>query len=341
MNEDTSPAQGFNSDVSRPGSHQSAACPVCGTPGVLFASYSIEQAAAHFCPQTRNADRYHRLTKCISRLWGNEACSVLHCPDCGFGFSDPFVGGDEEFYGILHEQYGYPRWRWDYDVALTLAIEPLGGGRVLDVGAGTGTFLGHLGPNWSKHAVEGSPTMRNKLRAIGIHVFESLQLAQKEAGTFRLITLFQVLEHLSEFASTLHRCRVLLAAGGIIFITVPEASAMRRQEELTGCADMPPNHVCKWTPRSLQLALRAAGFSPGEPVFEPASWSTLRGAIHLRILADRERRNSVAAHLYRFQNRALRIAGLTLLALPTFFRMMPHLSALSKGGAFAMRGVAQ
>jgi hypothetical protein len=114
---------------------------------------------------------------------------------------------------------------------------------------------------------------------------------------------------------------------------------MRRQEELTGCPDMPPNHVGKWTPRSLQLALRDAGFDPGEPVFETASWATLRNAIYLRILADRERPHSLAAQIYRIRNRALRIAGVTLLSIPTFFKMAPHLTTLSKGGAFAMKGI--
>lgn len=323
-------------------SHRSLACPVCETPGgVVFASYSIEQAAAHFCPETKNADRYYRLTKCIARLWGAGSCVVRHCPECGFGFSEPFVGGDEEFYTILHEEHGYPRWRWDYDEAIKSAVEPLNGGAVLDVGAGTGAFLRHLGPGWSKHAVEGSPIMRNKLRAIGINVFENLEIAQNKAGAFHLITLFQVLEHLSEFRETLQQCRSLLAPGGMIFITVPEASAMRRQEKLTGCADMPPNHVCKWTPRSLQLALSRAGFNPGEPAFETASWATLRSAIYLRILADREKPSSVAAQIYRIRSRPLRIAGLTLWALPTSLRMMPHLQALSKGGAFAMKAIAQ
>jgi hypothetical protein len=244
------------------------ACPVCETAccGAPSASYSIEQAAAHFCPQTRDPDRYRRLTECIARLWAGKNCVVLNCPECGFGFAHPFVGGDEEFYAILHEQHGYPRWRWDYNLAIKLTIEPLKGGRILDVGAGTGVFLRHLDASWSKHAVEGSPKTRAQLRGAGIHVFENLETAARnEMGTFQLITLFQVLEHLSEFAKTLHQCRSLLAAGGMIFITVPEASAMRRQEELIGCADMPPNHVCKWMPRSLELALRDAGFDPGPP----------------------------------------------------------------------------
>src|SRR6266704_1242568 len=100
-------------------SSQSVECPVCGSlcSGTGLYRYTVVEAAAHFCPRTRDADRHRRLQACIRRLWQGEECVILRCSACGFAFGHPFVGGDEEFYSILHEQKDYPAWRWDFDFA--------------------------------------------------------------------------------------------------------------------------------------------------------------------------------------------------------------------------------
>lgn len=313
-------------------------CPVCtAVCQATGMSYSPREAAAHFCPRERDADRHRRLLQCINRLWSGRDCSIYECVACGFSFGVPFVGGDEEFYSILHEQHGYPGRRWDYDRAVHVGIAPKGGGRVLDIGAGTGVFLKSLPATWSLHAVEGSATTRAVLSDRGICVFESLhEAAADSAGTFDVITMFQVLEHISEFKETLRLCRSLLAPDGMIVITVPEATAMRRQEQLTGCADMPPNHICKWTPQSLAHALRDAGFMPGEAFFEPRSLRSIRGVLHLHILGSRANPRSWASKVYRVRNRKLRVGFLALLSVPAFIRLFPHLLNLTGRTAFGL-----
>src|ERR1043165_8311403 len=106
-------------------------CPVCEEPCTdpPIYQYSAAQAAAHFCPVTRDEDRNLRLERSISRLWNGGDCGVYRCRSCGFGFGLPFVGGDKEFYEILLEQRGYPDWRWDYDAALTHAVRHFEGGK--------------------------------------------------------------------------------------------------------------------------------------------------------------------------------------------------------------------
>jgi 2-polyprenyl-3-methyl-5-hydroxy-6-metoxy-1,4-benzoquinol methylase len=314
-------------------------CPVCGSPchEPPWREYGIEEAARHFCPEIRDANRYRRLRDCIARLWNDRPCRVLHCSNCGFGFADPFVGGDEEFYSILHEQQGYPGWRWDYDVAIEHASITAAGGRILDIGAGSGVFLQGLSSNWNKFAVEGSATTRGILSAKGIEVFESLAAAETvSAASFDVITLFQVLEHMAQFEEVLRLSRSLAKAGAMIVITVPDAAAMRQQEELTGCADMPPNHVCKWTPKSIFIALEKAGFSVRHVIYEPASFAAFRSAVHLRILADREKRGSLARQIYRIKSKVIRSVCLAVLAVPTGIRFAGALKRVSTGGAFAV-----
>jgi SAM-dependent methyltransferase len=318
-------------------------CPVCQRASSLVPlyRYHVAQAASHFCPPSRDADRFSRLNECIRRLWHGDECTVFRCTDCGFAFGNPFVGGDEEFYGILHEQKDYPGWRWDYDVAITEAVKKFDGGKILDVGAGVGMFLRGLRGAWDRHAVEGSETTRRELEAAGIKVFRDLSDgAQLNAGAFQVITLFQVLEHIAEFDLVLKLCRKLLAPGGRLVVTVPDGDAMIRQERMTGCHDMPPNHIGKWTPESLIRVLRRSGFECGQPIYEPPSWGNLKSNLHLRVSADATNHKSFAAQVYRIRSRPLRIAALSILGGPALLRMLPHSRHLRSGGAFAMVGVA-
>lgn len=318
-------------------------CPVCScycTSQPLY-RYTVEQAAAHFCPPTRDADRNRRLRDCISTLWQGDDCEIHRCDQCGFAFGDPFVGGDEEFYLILHEQKDYPAWRWDYDVAIREAVGKFNGGRVLDIGAGVGMFLRGLSGRWECYAVEGTEVTRRELDASGIRVFRDLSDAARDhAGTFQVVTLFQVLEHVADFNLLLKRCRKLLAPSGRIVVTVPDGEAMIRQERLTGCPDMPPNHINKWTPNSLAPVLRRTGFDCSQPIYEPASWRNLRANLHMRVSADAANQNSLAAQAYRIRSRTLRVAALSLLGGTALLRMLPYGHQLRSGGAFAMVGVA-
>jgi SAM-dependent methyltransferase len=318
---------------------QHVSCPVCQSlcTDPPLSQYSVTEASAHFCPSTRDAERNARLQACIRRLWQGEECSILRCRECGFSFGHPFVGGDEEFYSILHEQKAYPGWRWDYDVALDTALKAKDGGRILEIGAGVGNFLKSLAQKWERFAVEASESNRLELEKAGIRVFRDLPATvMTEAGSFEVIVLFQVLEHIAEFKSILVQCRKLLKADGRLVITVPDADAMIRQERLTGHADMPPNHINKFTPQSLSRALLDAGFAPGPVIPEPSSWRNLKASLHMRVATDAAQEKTLAAQVYRIKNKRLRQPFLVLLGAPALLRLLPHVMKLQQGGAFAI-----
>jgi 2-polyprenyl-3-methyl-5-hydroxy-6-metoxy-1,4-benzoquinol methylase len=316
-------------------------CPVCEScnQSELIAHYTVVEAARQFCTETRDPIRNAHLRRCIARLWEGDECLVLRCRECGFGYGFPHIGGDEEFYSILHEQHSYPRWRWEFEFALSdIKSELPIDSAALDFGAGTGSFLMSLDGSWHRYAVEGSPTTRKILQDRGITVFRNLaEVLPSNIGCFRLITLFQVLEHIAEFSDTLKMCRKIIHPQGQIVISVPDGDAMIEQERVTGCADMPPNHINKWTPKSLALALEQADFSVDEVKIESPSWKTLKNAIYLRILTDAARPRSLARQVYRLRSRPARIALMPLLALPAAAKLIPHWRYLRKGGSFAVR----
>ncbi len=272
-------------------------------------------------------------------MWPEGATRIMQCRLCTFAFGDPFIGGNENFYRILHEQMGYPPWRWDYDVALAHPrIRSLAGGRALDIGAGSGVFLESLGSAWECHAVESSEITRGVLTRKGIPAHASLESPALQAlrGSFDLITLFQVLEHVAEFYPLLRSCRDLLKPGGVLFITVPDGDDMAAQEHMTGCPDLPPNHINRWSPPSLALALRKSGLKPDIPLHEPPSWRKVSQNLHLAVLADAAQPGTLAALVYRIRWKSLRVSPLRLVGLLTLFRLLRHGNRLRQGGAFAL-----
>ena len=319
----------------------SVQCPVCKTVcnSTPIYHYTALQAASHFCPQTRNEDRYQRLAANIKKLWQGEKSVILGCQNCGFSFGYPFIGGDEEFYSILHEQKGYPTWRWDYDITIQRVLENSKAGKLLEIGAGEGVFLKKIRQTWQCYAAEGSEVTREDLTSSGIQVFRDLNVAsQLHQHTFDVIVMFQVLEHISEFHNVLNDCHKFLRQGGKIVITVPDGEAMIRQEKITGCPDMPPNHINKWTPKSLALALEQHGFEPQSAIFEPSSWKNFKSSLHLKVIADATNPRSLAAQAYRIENKRIRVLLLAILGITALLKMLPYFPDLFKGGAFAMIG---
>lgn len=314
-------------------------CPVCMTECTEAAlyRYTVTEAAEHFCPPTRNLGRNKRLETAIRKLWKSDFCEIYRCAGCGFGFGHPFVGGDEEFYSILHEQKGYPAWRWDYDFALSQALAGFEGGRILDIGAGVGLFLRRLPPNWQCYAIESSDSNRLDMERQNIQVIRDLSSAVVAyKGAFRVVSLFQVLEHISKFKSVLENCRQLLAHEGRIVITVPDGDAMIRQERLTGCADMPPNHINKWTPSSLKLALENCGFAVLKSRPESAGLKSLLGAMHMRVQVESRRSRSLAARVYAIRDKRIRAPLVACLGTVALLRQLPNVFQLLQGGAFGM-----
>jgi hypothetical protein len=256
------------------------------------------------------------------------------------GFAWPHVGGDEEFYGILHEHAGYPAWRWEYDVTRNEILPRLGSGRIMDIGTGDGAFLKGLPEGWEAYATEGSETTRIALRADGIRCFSSTNQALAEAaGTMAAITMFQVFEHIADFREMLADCCKLLRVNGVLVISVPFGEATFVQEQLTGCADMPPNHVNKWSPQALSLAMRSAGLEPDSPRMQPGSRHTFfyRSMLSLRASIARSP-NGIASRIYGIRSRHLRQVLLALICVGSALRRLPRYRQLSSGHSFLLVG---
>jgi SAM-dependent methyltransferase len=99
-------------------------------------------------------------------------------------------------------------------------------GRVLDVGCATGDFLLLARERgWNTLGVDPSPA-REQAMAAGVRmVGRTIDDADVAPHSIDLITFWDVLEHLPDPVTSLRRARELLAPGGLVAATVPNAGS--------------------------------------------------------------------------------------------------------------------
>lgn len=129
-------------------------------------------------------------------------------------------------------------------------------GRLLDVGCGTGEFLGHfasLHPQWELHGMDTGEHFQSRVLAVsGVkNFFTSLNAVRDK---FSLIVMNDVLEHLPEPLEMLRRLAGMLSPGGYIFARSPYF--INNPFDLT-IAD----HCSHFTPESIRTLVQMAGLS--------------------------------------------------------------------------------
>jgi len=101
--------------------------------------------------------------------------------------------------------------------------------RLLDIGAGLGVFpsaIKDLG--WDVTAIDPDPRAARHMRErLGIPVIEAdiFDVDPGNVGTFDIVTLNKVLEHVVDPDALLHRCSDFLNEGGVIYFEVPDGPA--------------------------------------------------------------------------------------------------------------------
>lgn len=184
--------------------------------------------------------------------WGqiHEQYSVklYRCQRCDFAFFDPRLTGNEAFYRQVEHAGYYAPDRSEFARTLRFAGKK-NLRRILDVGCGSGSFL-DLAKQAGHEAcgIELNGQAAAKARAKGHVVFERLlhELNPTQTGgAFDLITLFQVLEHLSDPVGVMKQASAFLRPGGFISVAVPSAEGIYRFMPLDP-HQWPPHHVSRW-----------------------------------------------------------------------------------------------
>ncbi|MBW1948507.1 MAG: class I SAM-dependent methyltransferase [Deltaproteobacteria bacterium] len=160
------------------------------------------------------------------------------------------------------------------------AHSPLAPARVLDVGCGYGFFAGEMkARGWDVVGVEPSPEGReHTARRYGIPVHKKpLEELDLEPGSFQVVTLFYVIEHVTDPLGLLRKVRDILVPGGVLLLRWPHSTPIVRiLGPLARLLDLyhTPYHLYDFSPSTMKRLLATAGLThmetrPGAPTKPP------------------------------------------------------------------------
>ncbi|HKQ19847.1 MAG TPA: class I SAM-dependent methyltransferase, partial [Candidatus Eisenbacteria bacterium] len=136
--------------------------------------------------------------------------------------------------------------------------------RVLDVGCGSGLFLAALAKRgFECHGTEFSDETARRARAIrGLSIHAGpIDSATYAPGSFDLISVWHVLEHLDQPDELLRHCARWLRPGGALMLAVPNIDSWQGRLFRGAWFHLdPPRHFFHFGPSSLGSALSNAGF---------------------------------------------------------------------------------
>lgn len=231
----------------------SAACPLCG---------NQQQRAFLSAP-----DRLHHLPG----QW-----TLVQCTQCSFVYQSPRVADNEidRLYPATYEPFqtavsddGYIG-RELRQTAAFVDRHGSGSRRLLDVGCGAGDFLlvmRRLYSAWQTLGVEPNAVAVTRAVARGLDVRQGTLDDVPASGTYDMITLWNVLEHLPEPLLFLKAIRERLVPNGTLCLAVPVHDSWEAQffgKYWVGWEL--PRHMLAFNRQSIVALLDAAGFAPVE-----------------------------------------------------------------------------
>jgi SAM-dependent methyltransferase len=206
---------------------------------------------------------------------------IARCTGCGLVYANPRLPPEEiwkrysaDYFwreylpalGVVDGRFDLAYFDHRYSYTLQLMAQQLGGrkGRLLEIGCGAGFFLKAAERNgWHTWGIElseaGSTFARDRL---GLRVRrEPAEQSGFDDGSFDIVVMFDVIEHLLEPMAILRTARRVLRPGGAILVSTPNLNALSRTALGDSWAVLSPGeHLYYFTEATLSRALERAGF---------------------------------------------------------------------------------
>ena len=199
--------------------------------------------------------------------------TLFHCNNCDVYFWHPLKHPGQKFYETseLHEVKGEKKLQWRHKQFLKDPI--LKSGKFLDIGCGTGEFLNevkNLGLDaWGIDiASRQIKFAKEKYGFKNIFITTLDEFIKTNPFKFDAISFFEVLEHLDSPKSFIVNVKKILNPLGFIIFSVPntERVGMGKESE-----EMPPNHLLRWSKKSITKFLEQENFDIVKIVEQPFS----------------------------------------------------------------------
>lgn len=213
----------------------------------------------------------------FSPLYKVKDFSIVACKSCGFVAVNPRVENEQlhllytdKYFSGASENYGYQ----DYDLTANLRILTFSKwlerirpflsatkGPVLDIGCASGYFIDLMQQEgWPVEAIELDQAMVVKLREKGLQIFDRPFEDFVSAKKYKLITLFDVMEHIPDLQTTFKKLHDLLDEEGVVAMITPNFGS--RQRKIFGkrwFQFKPLEHIHYFTPATLDLIAKKMG----------------------------------------------------------------------------------
>jgi 2-polyprenyl-3-methyl-5-hydroxy-6-metoxy-1,4-benzoquinol methylase len=236
------------------------------------------------CPLCSGSS-FKRFVECTDYTVSRETFTIVACESCGFKFTNPrpdekeigkyyesedYVSHSNSRKGIINTVY---HWVRNYSLKQKVSLidkeygslkQSSGIKRLLDIGCGTGEFLATaVKSGWIGKGIE--PSEKAREQAIQNHKLEVTDqqgIARLEKGSFDIITMWHVLEHVHTLNERIAELHSLLKPGGKAIIAVPNCTS--HDAKIYGsnwAAYDVPRHLYHFTPETMKALFNKHHFN--------------------------------------------------------------------------------
>jgi ubiquinone/menaquinone biosynthesis C-methylase UbiE len=220
-------------------------------------------------PSTLEQDSDWRAFRCTHGGYGTHP-PIVQCQRCGLVYTDPRPDGDDilETYRAVEDPL-YIEEREGRVLTFEHHLKPLerltgkpDGRPLLDVGAYTGVFVEIAAQHgWDAWGVEPSSWAVKQGRARGLHIEQgTLDTADLPDGHFHVVTMWDVIEHLTDPREALLQAHRLLTPDGLLVVHTIDIESLFARLMGPRWPWLMEMHIYYFSRRTLHAMLKRCGF---------------------------------------------------------------------------------
>ena len=229
------------------------------------------------CPVC-NAINFNKFITCKDFTVSQEVFTIVECKDCRFKYTNPrpepenignyykstdYISHSDTKKGIVSKLYHIVR-NYTLKNKLKLINKHVSRGTILDYGCGTGSFLSVCKNNgWNAFGFEPDNDAAKIANQKGVIVFNKLNELKNQNLTtgYDVITLWHVLEHVTELNETVSFLKENLKKDGALIIALPNYKSYDAEiyKEFWAAYDV-PRHLYHFDQLSINDLMSKRGF---------------------------------------------------------------------------------
>ena len=260
----------------------------------------------NLCPVCSSAEINSTLD-CFDYFKTNKLFPIWKCAACGIGFtqdcpeegkleyyyeSDNYISHGNSSGGIVNSIYKIAR---NFALNRKRNVVKRESGRIdgslLDIGGGTGHFAAKMKEaGWNVKSVEINEKARQfSISHFGLEAFPPSEISHLHDSEFDCITLWHVLEHLSDLNKYITDIQRLLKPDGVCIIAVPNINSYdaKYYKKYWAAYDV-PRHLWHFSPNTLSFLFENKGFKLRNIRLLPID------VFYISILSEKYKKNPLA-----------------------------------------------